>query len=187
MLFRVSSRGYASPNAHTLTRNDDRIILLQAAHATPAASRNQPQQHESSTPAEQRIERAIEASPQSESCREGHASTSSKSYQRSHALTQAVPRGAAHLDCVRRMPTRTRKSGLTMSGAPEPETSFFGHFLFSLLKSATCTSSDCLPMNESGGVLIAFTNRCAVALSQGSLFPWGAVAGPVYERRHTQR
>ena len=118
---------------------------------------------------------------------EAPASTSSKSYQRAHALTQAVPRGAAHLDCVRRMPTRTRTSGLTMSGAPEPETSFFGHFLFSLLKSATCTSSDCLPMNESGGVLIAFTNRCAVALSQGSLFPWGAVAGPVYERRHTQR
>ena len=62
---------------------------------------------------------------------EAPASTSSKSYQRAHALTQAVPSGAAHLDCVRRASTSARESGLTMSDAPEPEISFFGHFLFS--------------------------------------------------------
>ena len=39
---------------------------------------------------------------------EAPASTSSKSYQRAHALTQAVPSGAAHLDCVERAGARQR-------------------------------------------------------------------------------
>ena len=51
--------------------------------------------------------------------------------------------------------------------ASERETPFFGHFVFSLLNSATCASSDVLLMNVNVRVSISHTNAWAPSHSAG--------------------
>ena len=91
----------------------------------------------SSLMAEQRVTRAIQESHRSEQA--GGAPANST--------------GARRLECKWQAPACD--SGLTTRDAPEPETPFFGLFLFSLLSSATCALSDHLPMNVRGRLVSA--------------------------------
>ena len=74
--------------------------------------------------------------------------------------------GARRLECKWQAPAWD--SGLATRDAPEPETPFFGLFLFSLLSSATCALSDHLPMNVRGRLVSARANVWVVTYRRRS-------------------
>ena len=102
---------------------------------------------------------------------DGRAAGVARAIQESHRSEQvggapANSTGARRLECKWQAPACD--SGLTTRDAPEPETPFFGLFLFSLLSSATCALSDHLPMNARGRLVSARANVWVVTYRRRS-------------------
>ena len=123
---------------------------LEHASMRPIRSNPPCPPHPASRLAEQRVERGIKASHRSEP---GRRST-------------CEPNGGAAVRMCGGKRARTCATPAQLR-ASERETPFFGHFVFSLLNSATCASSDVLLMNVNVRVSISHTNAWDPSHSAG--------------------